>query len=85
MTKPTMPQPPGIRPECFADENLCVRYGQVVSAYDPESQVGGMFNLTTREWALFYPITPDKFAARVATAVRVTEAQIPEPIPATIN
>ncbi len=64
-----IPTPPGIRAECLRDENLYRRYGNVVSAYDPKSSIGGMYHLDEKQWLIFFPITPDEFASRVSTAV----------------
>ncbi|HEB93124.1 MAG TPA: hypothetical protein ENI94_06585 [Gammaproteobacteria bacterium] len=70
-----IPTPPGIRKECFDDENLFRRYGPMVTAYDPESSVGGFYNLDEKQWVVFYPITPESFADRAAKAYAAIKAE----------
>ena len=74
-----MTQPPGIRRECLEDETLCRRVGDAVSAYDPESMVGGVLDLVTNEWLLFYPIDAPTFAGRAARATAVIHAMQASP------
>jgi len=68
-----IPTPPGIRKVCLDDENLFRRYGKVVTAYDPECLVGGMYSLEEKQWVMFYPISPESFADRVAKTIAVMD------------
>jgi len=71
--KREIPTPPGIRKECLNDPLLFRRYGEVVSAYDPKLSIGGIYNLNDEEWILFFPITPELFAGRVAKVTAAVE------------
>ena len=64
--KETMPRPPGISAAVLQDAQLCRRYGRVVTAFDPQSRCGGVYNIEAREWALYWPITLEAFADRAA-------------------
>lgn len=65
----TVPHPPGIHPECLVNPDLCHRWNYMVSVYDPETLVGGLFNELSQEWILYYPIGLEMFVARTAHAV----------------
>lgn len=65
-TKETMPLPPGIRAEVLQDSLLCRRYGRVVTAFDPQSQCGGVYHIERRQWALYWPIALEDFGGRAA-------------------
>lgn len=69
MSDDTVPHPPGIHPECLVNPNLCHRWGEVVSVYDPDTKVGGLFSEVTRQWLLYFPVELDEFAARTVRAV----------------
>ena len=74
-----IPACPGIRDEIYHNEFLCKRYNNVLSAYDPEREVGGIFNFLQWQWVSFYPCTPDQHARNVAEAVEVVEESKPDP------
>ncbi len=74
MNKMEILTPPGIRKQCLHDKNLVRRYGRIMSCYDPESTVGGIYNLDDGSWILFYPISPEAFANRVVNASLADES-----------
>ena len=72
MAEHMMAQPPGISAKVLEDENLCRRYGGVVTAYDPVSRCGGVYHIEQRQWSLFWPVdlaTFGKQAARIAALI----------------
>jgi len=82
----TIPACPGIRTECLQDGNLTRRYGSVITSYDPERKIGGLFYLGTSEWLSFFPIEPDDFAARAARSAALVHQQETEQVqPSDIN
>ncbi|RMG32527.1 MAG: hypothetical protein D6720_13145 [Gammaproteobacteria bacterium] len=71
---PQIPSAPGIGRYVYSRPGLFRRYGEVISAYDPKTQVGGIYHLAWQEWCVWYPLTADEFAERVARAVAIAEA-----------
>jgi hypothetical protein len=69
----TMIAPPGIGKAVLSDPLLCKRYGQIVAAYDPDTVVGGVYSLNSKQWVLRYPISQGEHAALVAAAVAAIE------------
>lgn len=57
--------PPAIRPECLYDENLFCGYGNYITAYDPDREIGAIYSLEECQWTTFYPIKPDAFFRKV--------------------
>nr|BDD44052.1 hypothetical protein 5 [Gammaproteobacteria bacterium] len=68
-----MPIPPGFSQDILENENLCRRYGDIVSAYNPEHSIGAMYYLVEQQWTIFYPIDFVEFADNVAAVVSINE------------
>jgi len=71
-----IPRPPGIREEIFSNENLYRRYGHVVTIYDPETKLGGTYNMIEKQWALFYPIEYSDFIEGVVLSFKLSQRLI---------
>jgi hypothetical protein len=71
-----IPFPGVLRAEVFADEGLYRRYGNLVTAYDPEQQTGGLLDLRIGRWTILTPISDSEFAELAARAA----AEVNRPI-----
>lgn len=59
-----LPDPIALRPEVMHNQNLCRRYGDMVTCYDPERKAGGVIDVSEEspQWWLFVPCTAEQFA-----------------------
>lgn len=66
-----VPDPIAMRPEVMHNKNLCKRYGDMVTCYDPERNAGGVIDVSEAnpQWWLFVPCTPEQFADKTSKII----------------